>query len=317
MTRKKITLGAWKRRLAGKKIAVLMGGVSAEREISLRSGKMVCEALARLGLKPWSVDIRGWKDLVALERRRPDVAVLTLHGTLGEDGAVQGALEWMRVPYTGSGVLASALAMDKARSKEILNFLGMPTPAWVLLSHPQEKVPANFPVPCVVKPNRQGSTVGISIVRQRAQLGAALALAWKHDTQVLVEKFCVGRELTVGVLADQPLGIIEIVPKNEFYDYEAKYTPGMSEHILPARIPAKQAAAVRKMAVAAHRALGCRGASRVDFIAGANGRLDILEVNTLPGMTATSLLPDAAKHVGISFEELVARMIAEAWERRD
>jgi len=317
MSAKVKTLGAWKRRLAGKKIAVLMGGVSAEREISLRSGKMVCDALMRLGLKPWRVDIRGWKDLVALERRRPDVALLTLHGTGGEDGAVQGVLEWMRVPYTGSGVLASALAMDKARSKEIMNFLGLPTPAWVLLSYPQEKVPAAFPMPCVVKPNRQGSTVGITIVRKRAQLAAALALAWKHDTQVLVEKFCQGRELTIGVLGDQPLGIIEIVPKNEFYDYEAKYTPGMSEHIMPARIPAKQAARVRQLAVAAHKALGCRGASRVDFIAAPSGRLDILEVNTLPGMTATSLLPDAARGVGIVFEELLARMIVEAWERRD
>jgi D-alanine-D-alanine ligase len=316
MIPEKNTLGVWKRRLAGKKIAVLMGGISAEREISLRSGKMVCAALVRLGLKPWAINVRGWRDLVALERRRPDVAVLTLHGTGGEDGAVQGALEWMRVPYTGSGVLASALAMDKARSKEIFNFLGLPTPAWVLLNHPREKVPATFPVPCVVKPNRQGSTVGITIVRRRNQLAPALRLAWKHDTQVLVEKYCPGRELTVGVLADQPLAVIEIVPKNEFYDYEAKYTPGMSEHIIPARIGAAQTLEVQRLALAAHRALGCRGASRVDFIVSGGGRLNILEVNTLPGLTATSLLPDAARSVGIAFEELVGRMIVEAWERR-
>ena len=315
MMRKKPVLGIWERRLAGKKIAVLMGGISAEREVSLRSGARVVAALRSLGLKPWSVDIRGWRDLVALERRRPDVAVLTLHGTGGEDGAVQGALEWMRVPYTGSGILASALAMDKARTKEIFKFAGLPTPPWVLLNR-GERVPAAFPLPCVVKPNRQGSTVGITLVRRRAQLAPALRLAWKHDTQVLVEKFCAGRELTVGVLGDQPLAVIEIVPKKEFYDYEAKYTPGMSDHIMPARISAAVTRQVQHLALAAHRALGCRGASRTDFIVSPGGRLDILEINTLPGMTGTSLLPDAGRGVGIAFEELVARMIVEAWEAR-
>jgi D-alanine-D-alanine ligase len=204
--------------------------------------------------------------------------------------------------------------MDKARSKEIFRFLGLPTPPWVLLASPREKVPAIFPVPCVVKPNRQGSTVGITIVRKRAQLAAALRLAWRHDSQVLVEKFCPGRELTVGVLGERPLAVIEIVPKNEFYDYEAKYTPGMSEHILPAPISPPLTREAQRLAVAAHRALGCRGASRTDFMLSRAGRLDILEVNTLPGMTATSLLPDAARGTGISFEELVARMIMEALE---
>jgi D-alanine-D-alanine ligase len=311
---KKISTAVWQRRLGQKKIAVLMGGISAEREISLRSGKMVCDAFKRLGLKVWGVDIRGWKDLVALERRRPDVALLCLHGTGGEDGAIQGVLEWMRVPYTGSDILASALAMDKARSKEILKRAGLPTAPWVLLQEKNERVPGSFTIPCVVKPNRQGSTVGITIVKQRSQLTAALRLAWKHDSQVMIEKFCPGREITVGILNGRALPVVEIIPRNEFYDFASKYVPGMSEHIIPARMPASHLKEAQRLAEAAHRALGCRGVSRVDLIVGHGGRMDILEVNTLPGMTATSLLPDAARHAGIGFEELVARMAYEALE---
>jgi D-alanine-D-alanine ligase len=262
------------------------------------------------------VDVKGWKDLVALERRRPDVALLLLHGTGGEDGAIQGALEWMQVPYTGSDILSSALAMDKARSKELFKRAGLPTAPWVLLQDPHERVPGTFTLPCVVKPNRQGSTVGISIVKQRSELAAALRLAWKHDTQVMIEKFCPGREITVGVMGERALPVVEIVPKHEFYDYESKYAPGMSEHIIPARMSASQLKEAQRLAVAAHKALGCRGVSRVDLIVGHGGRMDILEVNTLPGMTATSLLPDAARHAGIAFEELVARMVYEALEGR-
>jgi D-alanine-D-alanine ligase len=302
------------KRLRGKNIVVLMGGISAEREISLRSGNMVCQALTRLGLRVQGIDVRGWKDLARLGHQCPEVVFLTLHGTGGEDGAVQGMLEWMRIPYTGSGVLASALAMDKARSKEIFKFLGLPTAPWILLNHPREKVPSSFPLPCVVKPNRQGSTVGITIVRQRNQWVPALRLAWKYDTQVLVEKFCQGKEITVGVLEGKSLAVVEIVPKNEFYDFESKYTPGMSEHITPARIPAGQLAKARQLALAAHRALGCRGVSRVDFIAGRRGGLNILEVNTLPGMTATSLIQDSARHAGVSFEALVLKLLESALE---
>jgi D-alanine-D-alanine ligase len=306
----------WKRRLGGIKIEVLMGGISAEREISLRSGRMVHAALLRLGLKARATDIRGWEDLAALARRKPDVAALCLHGTGGEDGAVQGALEWMGIRYTGSGVLASALAMDKARSKEMFKQAGLPTAPWVLLTDPHGKLPANIPFPCVVKPNRQGSTVGISIVKQRPQLARALRLAWKHDTQVVVEKFCPGREITVGVFGQKVLPVIEIVPKTKFYDYEAKYTPGMSEHIIPARLSAHQLKEAQRLSLEACRALGCRGVARVDFIVGPGGRMDILEVNTLPGMTETSLIPDAARHAGLGFEELVGSMILEAWEAR-
>jgi D-alanine-D-alanine ligase len=303
-------------KIGAKTIAVLMGGVSAEREISLRSGANVLAALQRAGVKAYGRDIRCWRDLVVLERRRPDAVLLVTHGTGGEDGAIQGALEWMRIPYGGSGVLASALAMDKARSKELFRSLGLPTAPWSLLTSPEAPVPKTPGVPLVVKPNRQGSTVGISIVRRPEHLAGAIRAAFEHDRQVLLEKFCPGTEITVGVLGDETLPVIEIVPKKEFYDFEAKYAPGMSEHIIPARLPAAVLARARKLALAAHRALDCRGVSRTDFIAAASGSLNILEVNTLPGMTATSLLPDAARVAGIPLEELVLRLAADALEPR-
>ena len=309
-------LDPWRRRLGRKRIAVLMGGFSAEREISLRSGRMVLQALTRARVNAYGVDLRGWRQLAALPKSRPDLALLCLHGTGGEDGTVQGALEWMGIPYSGSGVLASSLAMDKARAKERFRSLGLPTPPWALLGTPADAVPARLRPPWVVKPNRQGSTVGITIVRRRNELAAAIRLAFRHDSLVLVEKFCPGREITVGVLGSAALPVLEIVPKRAFYDYVAKYSPGMSEHIVPARVPGRVRLRAQRLAVAAHRALGCRSVSRVDLIVGAGGRLDILEVNTIPGMTATSLLPDAARHVGISFEELVLRLAVEALEPR-
>lgn len=304
------------KKIGRRTIAVLVGGISAEREISLRSGANVVAALKRAGVKARGVDIRGWKDLAALGRNRPDAALLVLHGTGGEDGTVQGVLEWMKIPYGGSGVLASALAMDKARSKEIFRSLKLPTAPWVLLTSPRDAVPRTPRIPVVVKPNRQGSTVGIAVVRKPTELAPAIRAAFRHDSQVLVEQFCPGREITVGVLVDQALPVIEIVPKNGFYDYESKYASGMSEHIIPARLSAAQSARAQKLALAAHRALGCRGVSRTDFIVSPGGVMNILEVNTLPGMTATSLLPDAARAAGISDEELVLRLAADALEPR-
>jgi D-alanine-D-alanine ligase len=311
-------LGAalWRKRLGRRRIAVLMGGVSAEREISLRSGRRVLAALREGGANAYGVDLRAWRDLVALERRRPALAWICLHGTLGEDGAIQGVLEWMGIPYTGSGVAASALAMDKARSKELFRFLGLPTPDWAWLRDPSDPVPATPRPPVVVKPNRQGSTVGITIVRRPGDLAAAVRRAFRHDTEVLVEKYCAGMEITIGILGDQALPIIEIVPKTEFYDYTAKYSPGMSEHIIPARLAPGVRDRAQRIALAAHRALGCRAVSRVDLIVGARGELNLLEVNTIPGMTGTSLLPDAARQVGISFPELVLRLAALALPRR-
>ena len=306
----------WVKKINGRTIAVLMGGISAEREISLRSGVNVVSALKRAGVKTYGVDVRGWEDLVALERRRPDAVLLVLHGTGGEDGAIQGALQWMNIPYGGSDVLASALAMDKARSKELFKSLGLPTAPWALLRSPQDPLPKGLRTPVVVKPNRQGSTVGISIVRQAAELPQTIRRAFGHDTQVLVEKFCPGREITVGVLVDQALPVIEIVPKTEFYDYEAKYAPGRSEHIIPARLSTAALAKAQTLALQAHRALGCRGVSRTDFIVAQDGTMNILELNTLPGMTATSLLPDAARAAGISDEELVLRLAVDALEPR-
>lgn len=306
--------GPWLKKLGRRRLAVLMGGISAEREISLKSGRMMLAALRRAGAQAFGLDLRGWSGLERLHRLRPDLVVLALHGTGGEDGAVQGALEWMGLPYTGSDVLASALAMDKHRSKELFTHRGLPTAPWALLARPGDPVPARLRPPLVVKPNRQGSTVGITIVRRADRLRAAVRLAFRHDTQVLVEKYCPGVEITVGVLGSDALPVLEVVPKRDFYDFKAKYAPGMSDHIVPARLPAAVRRRAQRLALAAHRALGCRSVSRVDLIAGAGGRLDLLEVNTLPGMTATSLLPDAARHVGISYEELVLRLAVSSLE---
>ncbi len=302
-------------RLGSKPLAVLMGGFSAEREISLHSGAKVLQALRRTGLRAFGLDVRRWADLEAL-RRRAGAAWICLHGTGGEDGQLQGALEWMGLPYTGSGVSASALAMNKSLAKAVLKAHGLPTPPWRLLAGPGDAPGPGLPLPLVVKPNRQGSAVGITIVRRRARLAAAVRAARRLDAEVLLEKYCPGREITVGILGAEALPVIEIVPKNEFYDFQAKYEPGMSAHLLPARIPPALRRRAQALSLDAHRLLGCHGVSRVDLMAGPGGCLHILEVNTIPGMTETSLLPDAARHAGLGFEELVLRIAASAWEPR-
>jgi D-alanine-D-alanine ligase len=295
-----------------RKITVLMGGISAEREISLLTGQAALQALQGLHLNVEGLDIKKGEDFFTLTASKPDAALICLHGTGGEDGAVQGLLQWLGIPYTGSGILASALAMDKARSKQLFRDLGLPTSPWVLLTDPGQEIPESFQLPLVIKPNRQGSAIGVSIVRTPEALADALFQGRRYDNQILVETFCPGTEISVAVLGGQALPVIEIVPKKSFYDYEAKYVQGMADHIIPARLTPEATAYAQKLAVDAYRGLDCRGAARVDIIIGPEGGMNILEVNTIPGMTSTSLLPDAARHAGIGFESLVLMLILEA-----
>lgn len=297
-------------------VGVLMGGRSAEREVSLRTGAAVLKALRRLGERAVPIDAAG--DLPReLARRGVGVAFIALHGRGGEDGTVQGLLECLGVPYTGSGVLASALAMDKKQSKLVFRALGIPTPAFEVFTRPERGRArparlAQLAPPVVVKPANEGSSVGMAVVGSRAGLGRALAAAFRHDAEAIVERYLPGRELTVGVLDDQALPAVEVRPRSGLYDYRSKYTAGMTEYLAPAPITARLAARLGVLAVAAHRALGCRGASRVDFRLDQRGRASVLEVNTIPGMTETSLLPKAAAAAGIGFDELVARILRSA-----
>ena len=299
----------------GKKpvVGVLMGGHSAEREVSLRTGAAILAALGRLGHR--AVGIDAGRDLPqALARRKVSVAFIALHGRGGEDGTVQGLLECLGIPYTGSGVLASALAMDKKHSKWVFRAHGLPTPDFeVVTAGTRGAWPlAQLAPPVVVKPICEGSSVGMSVVRTRGALAKALKTAVRYDAEVLVETFVPGRDLTVGVLCDTPLPAVEMRPRGGFYSYRAKYTSGATEYLVPAPLTERQSARTLELALAAHRALGCRGASRVDFRLDERGRPLLLEVNTIPGMTETSLLPKAAAAAGIGFDELVARILADA-----
>lgn len=296
--------------LTAKKIGVLMGGLSAEREVSLKSGAAVLAALQSRGYRAVGIDVG--RDLPArLMAEGVEVAFIALHGRFGEDGSVQGLLEIMGIPYTGSGVLASALAMNKVYSKGVFRSVGLTVAPYQVLRRGEKPAPS-FALPVVVKPSQEGSSVGVSIVRDLSRMDAALAEAFTYDEEILVERFIDGREVQVGILEGRALGAIEIVPKGEFYDFEAKYTPGMADHILPARLPAAIYADVLRAGELAHAALGCDCYSRVDFLVTSGGESYILEVNTLPGMTDLSLLPDIARGAGIEFPELVERVLLAA-----
>lgn len=302
-----------KEELKTKKIGVLMGGLSAEREVSLKSGAAVHQALAARGYNAVAIDV-GRDAAQVLAREAVDVAFICLHGRLGEDGGVQGLLEVAGIPYTGSGVLASALAMNKIFAKTVFAANGLTVAAYrvVLRGEPLDLATLGFPLPVVVKPSQEGSSVGVSIVREEAGIGPALAEAFRYDDEALVEQFVKGREIQVGILDNRALGAIEIVPRKEFYDFEAKYTAGMADHILPAPLPAPLYQKVLREGERAHAALGCSGYSRVDFLVTEDGECFLLEVNTLPGMTALSLLPEIAGGAGICFEELVERIVLSA-----
>jgi D-alanine-D-alanine ligase len=302
-------------------IAVLMGGTSAEREVSLNTGEQVARALEDRGHRIERIDTA---DLDFIERLRTGgfaVVFICLHGRFGEDGTIQGLLEILGLPYVGSGVLASALAMDKVASKHIFTACGLKTPDSVTLKarHPADldAIVVRLGGKLVVKPVNEGSSVGMSIVHEPSELGPAVELAFRHDTVALVEAFVAGAEVTVGVLGNSELlalPTLEVVPEHEFYDYESKYVPGMSRHIIPARVSEQARLECQRVAVEAHRALGCRGMSRSDTIVTAEGEVFLLEVNTIPGMTSTSLLPDSARAAGIEFPELCDRLVALALE---
>jgi D-alanine-D-alanine ligase len=305
--------------LKKKRIGVLMGGLSAEREVSLVSGQAILEALLGLGYE--AAGIEGDEKLPErLGKGRIDVAFIGLHGRLGEDGAVQGLLEMMRIPYTGSGILASALAMNKIASRKIFQHNGLPVPRYAVLVRGGEPRtdPSSwpFPLPVVVKPSQEGSSVGVTIVSEAEKIPAALEAAFAYDAEILVEEYIAGREIQVGVLNDRALGAIEIVPKKQFYDYEAKYTDGLAEHRFPAPLPADDYARALELGLKAHRVLGCEGGTRVDLLyrrkpEGAE-RFAILEVNTLPGMTPLSLFPEIARGTGLDFPHLVERILTGA-----
>jgi D-alanine-D-alanine ligase len=296
--------------LKTKKVAVLMGGLSAEREVSLNSGASVLKALLAQGYDAVGIDVG--RDLAQrLAAEKVEVAFIALHGRFGEDGSVQGLLELMGIPYTGSGVLASALAINKVFSKVVFRAAGLTVAPYQVLRRGQE-LPLSFDLPVVVKPSQEGSSVGVHIVKEPGQMAAALADAFSYDSEVLVEQFIDGREVQVGILDGKALGAIEIVPKGEFYDYEAKYTAGMAEHILPARLPADVYEKVLGAGEQAHAALSCDCYSRVDFLVNEAGECYLLEVNTLPGMTDLSLLPEIAGGAGIGFGELVQRILTAA-----
>lgn len=304
------------------RVAVLMGGRSAEREVSLHTGEQVCGALAVSGHDVVAVDTADEGFIDTLLTGGFDAAFICLHGRFGEDGTIQGLLELIDLPYVGSGVLASALAMDKVMSKQFFVASDIPTPAWVVVSrgdaYSVEAIADALGEKVVVKPVSEGSSVGMSIVHDRGELGPAIERAFEHDRTILVEEFVSGTEVTVGVLGNDELlalPTLEVVPEHEYYDYESKYVPGMSSHIIPARIPEPVRAECQRLALAAHRALNCRGMSRSDTIVTGDGTVYLLETNTIPGMTKTSLLPDAARAAGIEFPALCDRLVALALER--
>lgn len=295
------------------KIAVLLGGMSSEREISIKTGTAIIKELKKHGHRVVAIDaVRGC--LGKIIKAKPDVAINALHGTYGEDGTMQGALEFIGVPYTGSGVNACALAMNKVKAKEIFAFNGVTTADWQVVEEEKEVKSIALKYPLVFKPVSEGSAVGVTIAKSKKDGIKAFRTARKYGP-VLVEKFIKGTEISVPVLGSRVLPIIEIVPKNEFYDFDAKYTPGMSDHIIPARISSDAYVKAAGLALLAHNLLGCRDLSRIDMIVSGK-EVYVLEVNPLPGMTDVSLFPEAAKKAGISFYELIMILVKDALKRK-
>jgi D-alanine-D-alanine ligase len=325
------------------RVTVLTGGTSAERDVAIASAVQVIAALrsgghevavvdtargyippadeasllsGSVGTEPPSIDelhsleqgllLSGLANLAVV--RNAEVLFLALHGGRGEDGTLQTLLEMVGVPYTGSGRLGSAMAMDKDVSKRLFRIAGVPTADWVMAPADAARVGRDYGWPVVVKPSKQGSTVGLTVVKEAGAYDAAVSLARRYDDEVMIERFVPGRELTVGVLGGRALAVGEIIPRHEIFDYECKYTPGMSQEIFPADLPASVAAECGRLGVLAHHALKLGGYSRVDFRLTPAGELFCLEVNTLPGMTATSLLPQSARAVGIEFPDLCERI---------
>jgi len=295
------------------KVAVLLGGRSAEREVSIKSGSMVLQALTRRGVDAHAFD-PAERGLEALIAERFERAFIVLHGRFGEDGTIQGALEWLGIPYTGSGVLASALAMDKMRSKMLWQVAGLPTPAHELLSADSDwrEVAARLGLPLMVKPVNEGSSIGMSKVRAADALDEAYTLAVNYDRMVMAEKFIDGVELTGAILDGETLPLIRLETARDFYDYQAKYVADDTRYIVPSGLADETEREIRALCLAAFRALGCRGWGRVDLMLDDEGKPHLLEVNTAPGMTDHSLVPMAARAAGLSYEDLCLRILDSA-----
>lgn len=292
-----------------------MGGMSVEREVSIKSGEAISSALERLGYRQKAIDVD--RDIaIMLRREEIEVAFIALHGRYGEDGTIQGLLDMMQIPYTGSGVLASAMGMDKIVSRQIFLSEGLPVPPYLVLceeEHPSfDANRLSFGFPVVVKPVSEGSSVGVTIVPEKKGLEKALKEAFYYGPRIMIEEFISGKEVHVGILGERALGAIEIRPKTKFYDYTAKYVAGMSKHVYPAPLPSDLYEEVLRLGLRAHRTLGCRGYSRVDFLIDEEENLYLLEVNTLPGMTETSLMPEMARGAGVAFDALVENILATA-----
>ncbi|MBV9334062.1 MAG: D-alanine--D-alanine ligase [Candidatus Eremiobacteraeota bacterium] len=305
---------------AKERIAVVMGGDSAEREISIRSGSEVVRALGALGYDAHSLDYDE-RFLDALRTLKPDIVFIALHGPGGEDGHVQALLEYLSIPYTGSGIEAAALSMDKHLTKKLLAAEGLPTPVWDLFDltgGTLPLLPGSLDLPLVIKPRFEGSSAGVAIVHTHEEWTNAMLDASKSFGQILAEEYVEGREFTCAVLGEEALPVLEIVANRDgFYSYDAKYEPGGSTHIVPAPIDEDLAARLQMLALSAHRLLGLRDYSRSDFIVTPDGRPHLLEINSLPGLTPMSLVPDACAAVGISFEALIDRLVGYARSRAD
>ncbi len=302
-----------KKELFGKTIGVLLGGLSAEREISLKTGNAALQALQQLGYSAVGIDVN--RNLPQqLSEAGIEVAFIALHGRFGEDGRVQGLLEMLQIPYTGSGVLASSIAIDKVVTKQLLIYHDLPTPKFDFMRSgdlTSDLLKRNDRLPLVIKPSREGSTIGITIARDTEDLRSGIETAASLDGTVLVEDFIDGDELTVSVLNGEALPVIKVVPKSGFYDYQAKYNSGDTEYLLPAPIDQNIYRTVQQAAVKACNVLGCRGAARVDFML-SEDKFYCIEVNTIPGMTETSLLPKAAQAAGVDFPQLVETILLDA-----
>jgi D-alanine--D-alanine ligase len=295
-----------------------MGGPSAEREVSIQSGTGVMRALTALGHDARSLDFDA-RFVDAIREIAPDVVFNALHGTGGEDGQIQGILDWLGIPYTGSGLTACALAMDKHLTKKLLAAEGLPTPAWDvfdLTGGTLPLLPGSLNLPLVVKPRASGSSVGVSIVRTHEAWSKAMVEAAERTSEVLAEEYVAGREFFCAVLGEEALPVVEIVSTDEFYSYDAKYKPGGSRHLVPAPIDHDLTMRLQTLALSVHRLLGLRDISRTDFIVSKEGRPTILEINALPGMTPTSLVPDEAAQIGLSYEALVDRLVQYALGRQ-
>jgi len=315
--------------LTNKKIGVLMGGISAEREVSLRSGNAVFKALKNLGYDVVAMDV-SLDVCEALRKKHIEIAFIVLHGGWGEDGSIQGLLEVMGIPYTGSDVLASALAMNKEASKKVFLYHNIPVPPFKVVKSSEfgvqssekfklktqnSKLKTVFDMPWVVKPVSEGSSVGVSIAKNEGELRAAIENGFLYGKKIIIEKYIEGKEVHIGILGSRVLGGVEVRPSLEFYSYEAKYTAGLTEYILPPEVDDATYKKAKDVALSAHEALDCRGATRVDLRIDNAGNPYVLEVNTIPGMTETSLLPKIAKTTGLDFSMLVEEVLKEAISR--